>query len=39
VLTGFLATSDGLALATAYSRIRDTKVRRAIVALVEEITD
>jgi transcriptional regulator with XRE-family HTH domain len=39
VLTGFLATSDGLALATAYSRIRDAKVRRAIVALVEEITD
>ena len=34
----FLATSDGLALVTAYTRIRDLKVRRAIVALVEQIT-
>jgi transcriptional regulator with XRE-family HTH domain len=28
---GFLATSDGLALVTAYTRIRDLGVRRAIV--------
>ena len=34
----FLATSDGLALVTAYTRVRDPKVRRAIVALVEQIT-
>jgi transcriptional regulator with XRE-family HTH domain len=33
----FLATSDGLRLVTAYARIRDAKVRRAIVALVEQI--
>jgi transcriptional regulator with XRE-family HTH domain len=33
----FLATSDGVALALAFPRIRDPKVRRAIVALVEQI--
>jgi transcriptional regulator with XRE-family HTH domain len=33
----FLATSDGLALALAFGRIHDPKVRRAIVALVEQI--
>jgi transcriptional regulator with XRE-family HTH domain len=33
----FLATSDGVALALAFGRIRDPKVRRAIVALVEQI--
>jgi transcriptional regulator with XRE-family HTH domain len=33
----FLSTSDGVALAVAFSRIRDPKVRRAIVALVEQI--
>jgi transcriptional regulator with XRE-family HTH domain len=33
----FLATSDGVALALACGRIRDAKVRRAIVALVEQI--
>ena len=33
----FLATSDGVALALAFGRIRDAKVRRAIVALVEQI--
>jgi transcriptional regulator with XRE-family HTH domain len=37
-LNGVLATADGLALVTAYTRIRDPKVRRAIVALVEQIT-
>jgi transcriptional regulator with XRE-family HTH domain len=36
-LNSFLATSDGLALVTAYTRIGDPKVRRAIVALVEQI--
>jgi transcriptional regulator with XRE-family HTH domain len=36
-LNGFLATSDGIALMTGYARIRDPKVRRAIVALVEQI--
>jgi transcriptional regulator with XRE-family HTH domain len=37
-LNGVFATADGLALVTAYTRIRDPKVRRAIVALVEQIT-
>ncbi len=36
-LNGVLATSDGIALASAYMLIRDPKVRRAIVALVEQI--
>jgi transcriptional regulator with XRE-family HTH domain len=36
-LDGFLATSDGVALVTAYTRIRSAGVRRAIVALVEQI--
>jgi transcriptional regulator with XRE-family HTH domain len=33
----FLATSDGLSLAKAFMSIEDTKLRRAIVRLVEEI--
>jgi transcriptional regulator with XRE-family HTH domain len=37
-LNDVLATTDGLALVTAYTRIRHQKVRRAIVALVEQIT-
>jgi transcriptional regulator with XRE-family HTH domain len=37
-LTGLLATSDGLALVTAFTRIHNAKVRRAIIALVEQIT-
>jgi transcriptional regulator with XRE-family HTH domain len=36
-LDSFIATSDGVALALAFGRIRDAKVRRAIVALVEQI--
>jgi transcriptional regulator with XRE-family HTH domain len=36
-LNGFVATSNGLALVTAYTRIRDLGVRRAVVALVEQI--
>jgi transcriptional regulator with XRE-family HTH domain len=36
-MTALLATSDGVALVTAYRRICDSKVRRAIVALVEQI--
>jgi transcriptional regulator with XRE-family HTH domain len=34
----FLATSDGLALAKAFMRISDSKLRRAIVGLVQQIT-
>jgi transcriptional regulator with XRE-family HTH domain len=37
-LNDVLATTDGLALVNAYTRIRHPKVRRAIVALVEQIT-
>jgi transcriptional regulator with XRE-family HTH domain len=33
----FVSTSDGLALAKAFMKIRDPKTRRAIVALVEQI--
>lgn len=33
----FLATSDGLALARAFTRITDTKLRRSIVEMVEQI--
>ena len=36
-LDSFLATSDGVALVKAFSGIRDQKVRRAVVALVEQI--
>ena len=35
----FLATSAGLALIKAFIRIKDAKLRRAMVALVEEIAD
>jgi hypothetical protein len=33
----FLATSDGLSLVKAFMCIKDAKLRRAIVRLVEEI--
>ena len=33
----FLTTSDGLALVKAYTQIKDAKMRRSIVNLVEEI--
>jgi transcriptional regulator with XRE-family HTH domain len=36
-LGAFLSTSDAVALIRAYTRIRHPKVRRAIVALVEQI--
>jgi transcriptional regulator with XRE-family HTH domain len=34
----FLATSDGLALVKAFTRIRDAKLRHSIVLLVQGIT-
>jgi hypothetical protein len=34
----FLATSEGLALVKAFSRIRSPKLRRSMVLLVEQIT-
>jgi hypothetical protein len=33
----FLATSEGLALTKAFTRIPDSKLRRSIVDLVEQI--
>jgi transcriptional regulator with XRE-family HTH domain len=36
-LSDFLASTDGLALSKAFMRIKEPKVRRRIVALVEEI--
>ena len=35
----FLATSDGLALTKAFTRIKQSKLRRRIVDLVEEIAE
>jgi transcriptional regulator with XRE-family HTH domain len=36
-VSDFLATNDGLALAEAFVLIKDTRLRRSIVRLVEEI--
>ena len=36
-VTDFLATSDGLALTKAFMRIKDVKLKRRIVDLVQEI--
>jgi transcriptional regulator with XRE-family HTH domain len=36
-VTEFLATSDGLALTRAFTRLSNSKLRRSIVALVEGI--
>src|SRR6202042_1461737 len=36
-VSDFLATSDGLALTRAFTRIEDSKLRRRIVDLVEQI--
>ena len=36
-VSDFLATSEGLALTRAFTRIRDAKLRRSIVELVEQI--
>lgn len=36
-VSDFLATSEGLALTRAFTRIGDTKLRRSIVDLVEQI--
>jgi hypothetical protein len=36
-VAGFLATSEGLALTRAFTRIKEPKLRRRIVDLVKEI--
>jgi transcriptional regulator with XRE-family HTH domain len=38
-VTDFLATRDGLALIKAFMRIKDAKLRRCVVNLVERIAD
>jgi transcriptional regulator with XRE-family HTH domain len=38
-VSDFLATSEGLALTKAFMQIKDKKLRRRIVGLVEEIAD
>jgi transcriptional regulator with XRE-family HTH domain len=38
-VSDFLATSEGLALTRAFTRIADAKLRRSIVDLVEKIAD
>lgn len=38
-VSDFLATSEGLALTRAFTRITDSKLRRSIVDLVEQIAE
>ena len=38
-VSDFLATAEGLALTRAFTRINDTKLRRSIVDLVEQIAE
>jgi hypothetical protein len=38
-IADFLATSEGLALTRAFTRIPGSKLRRSIVDLVEQIAD
>jgi hypothetical protein len=38
-ITEFLATSDGLALVKAFGQIKDSKLRRRVVDLVEAISE
>jgi hypothetical protein len=38
-VSDFLATSDGLSLTKAFMRIKNAKLRRRIVDLVEQIAD
>ncbi|RZI37683.1 transcriptional regulator, partial [Herbaspirillum sp. HC18] len=38
-IADFLATSEGLALTRAFTRIPDSKLRRSIVDLVEQIAE
>jgi transcriptional regulator with XRE-family HTH domain len=38
-ISDFLATSDGLALARSFTKLSGAKLRRAIVAMVEDVAD
>jgi transcriptional regulator with XRE-family HTH domain len=39
IIEGFISSRDGIALSKAFINIRDTKIRRRIVALVEQIAE
>jgi transcriptional regulator with XRE-family HTH domain len=38
-IEGFISSRDGIALSKAFTNVRDTKMRRSIVALVEQIAE
>ena len=39
IIEGFISSRDGIALSKAFINITDTKIRRSIVALVEQIAE
>jgi transcriptional regulator with XRE-family HTH domain len=39
IIEGFISSRDGIALSKAFTKIRETKTRRSIVALVEQIAE
>jgi len=39
IIEGFISSRDGIALSKAFINIRDPKIRRSIVALVEQIAE
>jgi transcriptional regulator with XRE-family HTH domain len=39
IIEGFISSRDGIPLSKAFINIRDTKIRRGIVALVEQIAE
>jgi transcriptional regulator with XRE-family HTH domain len=39
IIEGFISSRDGIALSKAFINIRDTKIRRFIIALVEQIAE
>jgi transcriptional regulator with XRE-family HTH domain len=39
IIDGFISSRDGIALSKAFINIRSTKIRRRIVALVEQIAE
>ena len=38
-IEGFICSRDGIALSKAFTNVRDTKMRRSIIALVEQIAE
>jgi transcriptional regulator with XRE-family HTH domain len=39
IINDFISSRDGIALSKAFTKIRETKTRRSIVALVEQIAE